>query len=67
MDQLCGRIDELKHQAYSAEFTDPVARDIVCEMADCLKALANQVREAQESARSAANAASCLANGIRPD
>ena len=67
MDEIYDSIVELHHRAFSAEFADEVTRDIVCELCTAVRLLASELRRTQEAAHYAANAASCMANGMRPD
>jgi tryptophanyl-tRNA synthetase len=67
MDHLIETIEELRHQAHKAPFSDLVARDFVCGIADWCCALASHLRDQEIANIRTANVASCLANGINPD
>ena len=61
------RIESVLRDVNGIEFEDTAARDAICELASCLYELSSEVDRANRAAFSAANAASCLANGIIPD
>lgn len=62
MDELCERIEAAKSAAMAIRFADDSVRDAVCEIAECLAALADEVRKTRAAAKSA-----CLAHGMVPD
>ena len=67
MDELYKQLNELDYRAKSATLLDPTAVDLICEIVECLKTLAYEVKLIQAASMQTSNVASCLANGIRPD
>lgn len=67
MTSLYTRIDDLKRTVGAVPIENAELRDVVCEMADCLEALAAKVQQLEKETFQAGNAASALANGMTPD
>ena len=69
MTPLQNRLAELRWEIQSNPIAAGESRmaDHLTALCDIVQAIAKQVEDAQETARRAANIASCLANGIKED